>query len=101
MCPHFRVPNTELLDYANRQWNGLMRDYHLPRWQMLLDATLTELKGGKPADRAVLEKKWREHEKQFATTTGGNYASRPNGNCFAMSRALYKKYSRLLQENGK
>jgi len=37
-----------LLDYAGRQWNGLLRDYYLPRWQMLIDATLAELNGGKP-----------------------------------------------------
>jgi alpha-N-acetylglucosaminidase len=91
--------NGELLDYANRQWNGLMRDYYLPRWQMLIEATLAELRGGKAVDRAVLEKTWREHEKQFATTTSGNYARQPSGNYFAMSRALYKKYSPMVQKN--
>jgi len=85
--------NGKLLDYANRQWNGLMRDYYLPRWQMLIEATLNELRHGQAVDRAVLEKKWRKHEKQFATTTSGNYASQPSGNYFAMSRELYRKYS--------
>ena len=49
-----------LTDYAGRQWNGLMRDYYLPRWQMFIDATLAELKGGTPVDRPALEKQWRE-----------------------------------------
>jgi alpha-N-acetylglucosaminidase len=84
--------NGELIDYANRQWNGLMRDYYLTRWQMLIDATLAELKGGKAVDRAALEKRWREYEKKFADTAAGNYPHQPNGDCFALSRALFKKY---------
>jgi alpha-N-acetylglucosaminidase len=82
----------ELIDYAGRQWNGLMRDYYLPRWQILVEATLAELKGGKSVDRAALEKKWREHEKTFAITTGSLYARQP-GDSFAMSRKLFRKYS--------
>jgi alpha-N-acetylglucosaminidase len=88
--------NGELLDYANRQWNGLMRDYYLPRWQMLIEATLAELKGGKSVDRAELEKSWREHERKFAGTAADNYAYQPGGDYFALSRALFKKYYPML-----
>ena len=84
-----------LTDYAGRQWNGLMRDYYLPRWQRFIDATLAELKGGIPVDRPALEKQWRSHDLEFATTAGGDYATRPHGNFFALSRALYKKYAPL------
>ncbi len=84
-----------LTDYAGRQWNGLMRDYYLPRWQILIDATLVELKGGAPVDRPALEKQWRNHDLKFATTANGDYATRPHGNFFALSRALYKKYAPL------
>ncbi len=85
----------DLTDYAGRQWNGLMRDYYLPRWQLLIDATLAELKSGKPVDRQALENQWREHNLKFATSTGGHYAAKPHGDFFAMSRALYKKYAAL------
>jgi len=84
-----------LNDYAGRQWNGMLRDYYLPRWQMLIDATLTELKGGPPADRQALEKQWREHDLQFARTAGGDYATEPQGNLFALSLGLYNKYAPL------
>jgi alpha-N-acetylglucosaminidase len=88
--------NGELLDYANRQWNGLMGDYYLPRWRMLIDATLAELKEGKIIDRVALERKWREHEKQFADASAGNYTLQPSGDSFVFSRALFKKYSPML-----
>jgi alpha-N-acetylglucosaminidase len=82
----------DLTDYAGRQWNGLMEDYYLPRWQLLIDATLVEQKGGKPVDRHALQKLWRDHDLQFASSVGGHYAAKPHGDSFSMSRALYKKY---------
>lgn len=81
-----------LNDYAGRQWNGLLRDYYLPRWQMLIDATLVELKGGPAVNYSELQKKWREHDSQFARTVGGNYSTEPKGDFYDMSRALFKKY---------
>ena len=84
-----------LTDYAGRQWNGLMRDYYLPRWRIFIEATLGELKGGKPVDRPALEKQWRSHDLEFATTAGGDYATKPHGDFFALSRALYNKYAPL------
>jgi alpha-N-acetylglucosaminidase len=84
-----------LTDYAGRQWNGLMSDYYLPRWQMLIDATLAELKGETPVDRPALEKQWRNHDLKFAMTANGDYATEPHGDFFAFSRALYKKYAPL------
>lgn len=83
----------ELLDYANRQWNGLLRDYYLPRWQLLIEATVSELENGKAVDRSALERKWREHERNFAENAATRYPSEPSGDCFALSRALFRKYS--------
>lgn len=82
----------DLTDYAGRQWNGLMRDYYLPRWQLLIDATLSELRGGKPVDRPALQKLWHDHDWKFASSVGPHYTAEPHGDAFSMSRALYKKY---------
>jgi len=86
----------DLADYAERQWSGLMRDYYLPRWQLLIDSTLMELKGGQPLDRGALEKRWRDHEWRYATTrSGGTYPTKPSGDYYEMSRAMFVKYSSL------
>jgi alpha-N-acetylglucosaminidase len=87
--------NSALTDYAGRQWNGLIRDYYLPRWQMLIDAATAELKGGAKIDTAALKKQYRDHDWAFASGSGGTYADQPHGDCFAMSKALFEKYSDL------
>jgi len=90
-----------LTDYAGRQWNGLMRDYYLPRWQMLIDAKLAELKGGRPVEEKDLEKQWRAHDLEFATSARGNYTSQPQGDFYTLSQALYKKYAPLAFGSGR
>ena len=30
-------PKGEIIDYATKQWNGLVRDYYYPRWKMFFD----------------------------------------------------------------
>ena len=80
-------------DYAGRQWNGLIADYYLPRWQSLIDATRVELQGGKPVDRPALETSWRAHNQAFAATIGGRYPAKPQGDWFALSRGLFAKYA--------
>jgi alpha-N-acetylglucosaminidase len=81
-----------LLDYAGRQWNGLLGDYYLPRWQMLVDATLTELREVKSVDRRALQGRWRRHELNFASVAGSSYATSPREDAFTVSRELFQKY---------
>lgn len=93
--------NDRLVDYANRQWNGLMADYYLPRWQLLIDATLEELKTGTPTDPEVLKKQYREHDLQFASTSGGKYPEKVTGDVFSTSRMLFEKYAGLEESTKK
>jgi alpha-N-acetylglucosaminidase len=85
-----------LTDYAGRQWNGLMRDYYLPRWQMLIDAATAELNGGPPIDAKTLTQKYRDHDWAYARGFDGNYPDKPHGDTFAMSKSLFNKYASLI-----
>jgi alpha-N-acetylglucosaminidase len=87
--------SSALSDYAGRQWNGLMRDYYLPRWQMLIDASTVELKGGPKINPAALKKQYEDHNWAFARGVGGNYSVQPHGDIFAMSRSLFDRYSNI------
>lgn len=88
-----------LLDYAGRQWNGLMSDYYLPRWQILIDAIKEELKSGKTMDEAAVAKQYRDHDQRFANSSDANYPVKPCGNFYRLSSELYTKYAPKVIKN--
>lgn len=38
-------PDTDLHEYANKEWSGLMSSFYLPRWELFVTKSLAELKG--------------------------------------------------------
>ena len=48
----------KLHDYAYKEWNGLMRDFYLPRWQAFFDAEAAESGSGVSLDWYALEAPW-------------------------------------------
>lgn len=53
-------PETDLHDYANKEWGGLIRTFYLPRWEMFFKEQMEQLRGepGKPVDYFSFEKAW-------------------------------------------
>ena len=43
-----------LRDYANKEWNGLLRDFYYPRWQIYFDALEAQMKHNSLPDYDVL-----------------------------------------------
>jgi alpha-N-acetylglucosaminidase len=85
-------------DYANRTWNGLLKDYYLVRWKMYLDAMGAALdtaagSGKPPVDAGpALMPKLLDFEWTFANTSGGKYPSKAQGKTFETSQRLFEKY---------
>ena len=91
-------PNTNLNDYSYRSWQGLLKDFYLPRWQHFFD------NGCKPADYGFFEWNWAhgmEHsvgqtEKSSVRLTGGqcgySYSPKPKGNTVKQAAKLLEKY---------
>lgn len=54
-------PSTDLHDYANKEWSGLMKYFYLPRWEMFVKDCMAILEG-KPAPKSPdyfeFEKEW-------------------------------------------
>lgn len=44
--------NISLVDYANRNWSGLVGEYCIPRWKAYTDYIVSELEAGRPIDPA-------------------------------------------------
>lgn len=55
-------PDTDLHEYANKEWGGLMRSYYLPRWKMYIAALTDQLEGKNTPAPAFFqwEKQWAE-----------------------------------------
>jgi alpha-N-acetylglucosaminidase len=53
-------PDTNLHDYANREWSGLISTFYLPRWQLFFRQQLKQLRGeqARRIDYFSFEKRW-------------------------------------------
>jgi alpha-N-acetylglucosaminidase len=40
-------PSTDLHEYSNKEWSGLMLHFYLPRWEKFVAESLASLKGEK------------------------------------------------------
>ena len=91
-------PNTNLNDYSYRSWQGLIKDFYLPRWKYFFD------NGCKPANYGFFEWNWAhgmEHsvgQTEVSTVRlgkkqkGYSYSPTPKGNTLKLARKLLDKY---------
>lgn len=85
--------NNSLNDYAGRDWNGLLAGYYLGRWQVYLDGIARALYAGTKPDFKKLDQLVADFEWQWARSVGGTFKTKPAGDCYETSRALFKKYA--------
>ena len=91
-------PNTNLNDYSYRSWQGLIKDFYLPRWKAFFD------NGCKPSNYGFFEWNWAhgmEHsvgQTEVSTVRlnkkqkGDSYSPTPKGNTLKLARKLLDKY---------
>lgn len=68
-------PNTDLHEYAHKEWSGLIKDLHEPRWKLFFEQLDNELAGKpfKEVDFFAMEVKWAKQQNIYTTTPKGNY----------------------------
>ena len=91
-------PNTNLNDYSYRSWQGLIKDFYLPRWKYFFD------NGCKPANYGFFEWNWAHGMEHSVGQTevssvrldkkqkGYSYSPTPKGNTLKLARKLLDKY---------
>jgi alpha-N-acetylglucosaminidase len=82
----------ELVDYANRQWAGLVGTFYLARWQTWLGALQAALKSGKPLDAGATQARLSDGDHAW-TRQHDTFSAEPRGNTIEISRRLFKKYA--------
>ncbi|MGH8882964.1 MAG: alpha-N-acetylglucosaminidase C-terminal domain-containing protein, partial [Stackebrandtia sp.] len=73
-----------LYDYGNREWAGLLGDFHRPRWNTYLDSLADSLRSGEPPvaiDFATQAVRWTRRHDRFATE--------PDGDCVAAAMGVH------------
>jgi alpha-N-acetylglucosaminidase len=89
--------DSELHEYSNRQWAGLMSAFYKPRWEQFI-VYLTEcMKQNKKPDTSYFERDIKEWEWNWVNSTNGNFQATPSGDPVGITRDLFLKYNKQLK----
>lgn len=67
-------PQTTLHEYANKEWQGILKDLYLQQWLQFFDYAEAKM-DGKPTsypDFFAIEKNWSEQQNHYSATPEGN-----------------------------
>lgn len=70
------------LDYAIKQWSGVVTDYHLKRWQLFVDTLVDNIANNKTYDQDAMNwMMFSEVEEPFTLNTSKEFPSTVTGIC--------------------
>jgi len=93
-------PRGEIADYASKQWNGLLADYYLPRWQKFFQHVGMTLREGKPLNQHSFLEKLLVFEQDWQTKiAGADLPTAPVGEALDIVQKLEKKYEQLISNS--
>jgi alpha-N-acetylglucosaminidase len=88
----WHLPGGGLNDYADRQWNGLMRTYYLGRWKEFLKRLDASLADNTPFDQNAYHQ-WRvKFDGDWVNSTSEKFSEMPHGDPFKTAKKLFEKY---------
>lgn len=86
-------PSGQILDYANKQWSGLMIDYYMKRWQLFFDVVDDCLIHKKQFNQNSFNSKVLDTVESDFNLLTDVYPKTSKGDSIQISKRLYKKYS--------
>ncbi|XP_034050291.1 alpha-N-acetylglucosaminidase-like [Thalassophryne amazonica] len=84
-------PDGEILDYANKEWGGLIEDYYAQRWGLFVQTLVKCLNSGQPFDQDAFNKAVFQIEKGFIYN-GRKYPTKPQGDPYETAHRIFLKY---------
>lgn len=84
-------PSGEILDYANKQWGGLMEDYYAQRWGLFVQTLVVCLDRGLPFKQDAFNQAVFQIEKGFIYN-GRKYPTKPQGDTYEIAHRIFLKY---------
>lgn len=91
---------SELHEYSNRQWAGLIKDFYKPRWEKYFQYMYPKMIHGERMETNDFEKTIKAWEWSWVNDHSVKYSAIPKGNPVEISASLFKKYeSEILKTN--
>ncbi|ALC38879.1 CG13397 [Drosophila busckii] len=85
-------PDGQILDYASKQWSGLVADYYKPRWQLFLDAVTLALQSQRSFNATDYKLRVaKEIELPFSYETK-EYPTHSIGDSWYISQQIYARW---------
>lgn len=84
-------PSGEILDYANKQWGGLMEDYYAQRWGLFVQTLVVCLNRGLPFKQDSYNQAVFQIENGFIYN-GRKYPTKPQGDTYEIAHRIFLKY---------
>lgn len=91
-------PDTDLADYANREWNGLLGQYYAARWKAFFEDADAALAAGKPLDMKAFNRRRGALEVAWINSGKNTMLTAPKGDTVAVSASLLTKYAPILRQ---
>ncbi|CAG7817662.1 unnamed protein product [Allacma fusca] len=85
-------PNGEIVDYAAKQWSGLIRDFSLPRWTLLIRMLAERF--GVTFDYHDYKRQVLENVEIPFTLTSFNYPTTPSGDACVKAAEILQKWGK-------
>lgn len=84
-------PSGEILDYASKEWGGLMEDYYGQRWALFIYTLVECLNTGTPFKQDTFNQAVFQVERGFIFN-GHQYPSSPQGDTYEIAYRIFLKY---------
>jgi len=89
-------PKGEILDYATKQWNGMVGDYYKPRWKTFIDELQSSLDSGKRFNQTVYNNNVFTSVEEPFTFSTKKYPDIPSGDPVLIARSLHEKWGQTV-----
>ncbi|KAJ3607513.1 hypothetical protein NHX12_024564 [Muraenolepis orangiensis] len=84
-------PSGEIVDYASKEWGGLMADYYAQRWGLFVNTLVECLNTGRPFKQDSFNQEVFKVEQGFVDN-GKEYPTTPSGDTYEIVRRIFLKY---------
>jgi len=84
--------DSDVHDYSNRQWSGLLKGFYKLRWEQFFNAVLQSMNAHKTPDFKAIDEKIKAWEWAWDNSTTEQYDVQEKRNSFAVAAALFEKY---------